>query len=258
MSTSLLPTFQMIDAGGLALLGFIVVSMAWRLRSGALGFPSFGSQAIRTEADTLPRQGAFRGLLSVLLLDVGASRPLRTCDKVKWSSHILIFWGFVFTGIATTLAFFMKPEGAVLPLDHPVKVFGNAGGILLVVGCSAMFYARFQESGSLWHLHRSDYFLVALLLTAATGFLTENTIYAFGRAASLTPYVYWTHMAVIVSLLATAPWTKFTHAFYKPSWLLYQKMTGQGEMKTEAPAPVLPGPLGGPSIRSLDPEGGSD
>lgn len=256
MTASLLPTFQMIDAGGLVLLAFIILSMAWRLRTGVLGFPSFRRASRLTEPDSPPTHGLLGSVLSVLLLDVGTSRPLKTCDKVKWASHVLIFWGFVFTAIATTLAFFMKPEGAVLPLDHPVKIFGNIGGVLLVAGCSAMFYARFQESGSMWHLHRSDYFLVALLLTALTGFLTENTIYAFGRADSLTPYVYWTHMIVIISLLATAPWTKFTHAFYKPSWLLFQKLSGQEEPKLEPPTPAGLGSLGGRNVRLLDSEGG--
>ncbi len=228
------------------------------MRTGALGFPSFGSVSKTVDRDNPPRRGLLGSILSVLLLDVGASRPLTTCGKIKWSSHVLIFWGFVFTAIATTLAFFMKPEGAVLPLDHPVKIFGNAGGVLLVVGCSAMFYARFQESGSMWHLHRSDYFLVALLLTAVTGFLIENTIYVFGRADSLTPYIYWTHMIVIASLLATAPWTKFTHAFYKPSWILFQKMTGQEEVKGGAPAPGELGPLRRLNVRPLDSEGGTD
>jgi nitrate reductase gamma subunit len=240
---SLLPTYHEIDIGGLVLLAYIVAAMVWRIRSGALGFPSFRGKATDTTmAENAQKRGLLGSLTSLLLLDVGISKPLQTCNRTKWSSHILIFWGFVFDGIATILAFFMKPEGAVLPLDHPVKIFGNTGGVLLVVGCSMMFYARFQESGSIWDLHRSDYFMISLLLTAITGFLIENTIYLAGRAALITPYIYWTHIVVIASLFVTAPWTKFTHAFYKPSWILYQKVTGQQE---ETPAPHG---LGGPAL----------
>lgn len=239
MTESLLPTYQMIDIGAILLLVFIVASMAWRISSGTLGFPRLSRRAGVEQKGAPAHPGILSQFVSVLLVDVGTSRPLRTCDRVKWSSHVLIFWGFIFTAIATTLAFFLKPEGAVLPLTNPVKLFGNAGGLLLVVGCAAMFYGRYQESGSMWHLHRSDYFLVALLLTTISGFVTENTIYAFGRGASVTPFVYWTHIALIVSLLATAPYTKFTHAFYKPSWILYQRIGG-GQ---EPPTIEMPGPM---------------
>jgi len=154
---------------------------------------------------------------------------------VKWSSHIMIFWGFMFTAVATVLAYFFKPEGAVLPLTSPVNMFGNSGGILLVGGCSAMFYTRFQESGSMWDLHRSDYFLLALLFTALSGFLTEDSIYSFGRGGEIVPFVYWGHMAIIVSLLATAPYTKFIHVLYKPSWILFERM------ESESPGSELEG-----------------
>jgi len=216
----------MIDIGALLLLAFITSSMALRIWSGVLGFPRLRGAVQAFNTGSTPSESGFLShLTSVLVLDVGASRPLRTCNKVKWSSHVLIFWGFVFTAIATTLAYFLKPEGAVLPFTNPVKLFGNAGGALLLVGCSAMFYARYQEGGSIWQLHRSDYFLISLLLTAATGFVAEDAIYAFGREGVFTPYAYWVHIAVIISLLATAPYSKFTHAFYKPSWLLFQRLT---------------------------------
>ncbi len=229
MTLAQLPTYQEIDAGGIVLLAFILTLMVWRIWSGALGFPQLRaiSRTGATGGSDPRRRGLLSSLISVLLLDVGTSRPLETCSRVKRSSHVLIFWGFVFDGIATTLAYFMKPEGAVLPLDHPVKLFGNAGGILLVVGCAAMFSVRFQESGSIWDLHRSDYFLIALMLTPLSGFLVESSIYITGRDAMATPFFYWGHMAIIVALLATAPYTKFTHAFYKPSWILYERVTGE-------------------------------
>ncbi|MDV3293826.1 MAG: hypothetical protein LYZ70_06110 [Nitrososphaerales archaeon] len=256
MSESLLPTYQVIDIGGLLLLAFVTAAMVWRIRSGSIDFPRLGKARAAAADGATAKPRFLTQAISVLLLDVGASRPLRTCRTAKWSSHILIFWGFVFTVVATTLAVFMKPEGAVLPLDHPVKLFGNAGGVLLVVGCSAMFYARYQESGSVWHLSRSDYFLVALLFTAASGFLTEDAIYAFGRVSSITPFVYWTHMAIIVALLATAPYTKFTHAFYKPTWLLYQRLTGEPVLPgVESPYPMQPLAGTASGFRALDQEG---
>lgn len=255
---SLIPTYQEIDIGGTVLLVFILVSMVWRIRSGALGFPRM--RGTGETANPERRRGLLGSLAAVLLMDVGTSRPLATCNRTKRASHLMIFWGFVFDTIATILANFMKPQGAVLPLDNPVKLFGNTGGILLVVGCAAMFSVRLQESGSMWDLHRSDYFLVALMLTPLSGFLLESTIYTVGRGAAATPLFYWGHMAIIVALLATAPYTKFTHAFYKPSWILYERITGEPPTSLGAgnPGSGTPGPLPAAAHPGADQKGGAD
>lgn len=245
----LLPSFEMIDIGALVLVGYIVIAMAARLRSGSLGFPRF-----RRPTDG-SRHGIIGQLATLLLVDVGTSKPLRTCDRVKWASHILVFWGFVFDGIATVLDDVMNRAGATLPLDHPVKIFGNTGGVLLVVGCCAMFYSRFQESGSIWDIHRSDFFLLALLSTAVTGFATEGAIYSLGRSVTETAVVYWAHLAAIVSLFATAPYTKFTHAFYKPAWILHDRVSPDGGRPAPARA-TDPGDSAG--TRAPDLEGNED
>lgn len=235
----------MIDIGAIVLLGYIVLAMAARLRSGSLVFPHFGRLARES------RHGVIGQLISLLLVDMGTSKPLRTCDRVKWTSHILVFWGFVFDSIATVLDDLMNHGGATLPLDHPVMLFGNSGGVLLVVGCCAMFYSRFQESGSIWDVHKSDFFLLALLLTAVTGFATENAIYSIGRSAIETAAIYWAHLAAIVTLFATAPFTKFTHALYKPAWLLRDKMLAGGGQQAPAGVPG-PGESAGLGARSLE------
>ena len=108
---ALLPPFVLIDVGGFVVLFFVAVSVLLRARSGAVVFPRF-------------RRGFFRTLAPVLFNDAATSRPWKTCSRAKWVAHIFLFWGFLLLGAATTLAFFMKPEGAVLSLNHPVKILG--------------------------------------------------------------------------------------------------------------------------------------
>lgn len=238
MKESLLPTYELIDIGALVILTIIIVGIVRGVRTRTLQFPRKEIKTLmrkrpENSEGTITRSDWLKSLASVLLLDVGTSRTLRTCHKAKWASHVSIFWGFVFTAIATTLAFFLKPEGMILPLTHPIKIFGNLGGILIVVGCAAMFAVRYQESGSAWHLNRSDFFLIALFSAAVSGFAIQQAIYAFGRSGLTTSAVYWIHIALIVLLLATSPFTKFIHALYKPSWTLYDDLERKFMLRRE-------------------------
>lgn len=212
----LLPTYPLIDTAGVLLLVFIVISMAVRIRTGKLDLPQ-------------PRRELLGKFASVLALDVGTSRPLWTCNRAKWASHLFVFWGFVFLMVSTTLAYFFKPEGAVLPLTSSVNIFGNSGGAMVIGGFVVMFSVRFKESGSVWHINRSDLFLIFLFLATFTGFSTETAIYTVGRGAFTTAVVYWVHMFFDVMLLGTAPYTKFVHAFYKPTWLLQVRLEQRPE-----------------------------
>jgi hypothetical protein len=220
-----LPTYIIIDVGALTLLAIIIFLIVRNVRSGALDLPfkQIGS-LMQRRGRAITNSYALRSLGNIILLDVGTTRPLMTCHKGKWASHVLTFWGFVFLIIATTLAYLIKPEGAILPLSSSIKIFGNIGGIMVIVGCIGIFFVRYQQSGSPWHLNRSDLFLIFLLLATISGFTIELIIYSFGRSSLITAATYWTHLAFVVLLLATAPITKFAHAIYKPSWLLYDRL----------------------------------
>lgn len=222
---SLLPTYRLIDAGAVVILLIVAIGVLRRILAGE--FPGNAMRALQgtPEGARLMSTGSvLKGYLTVLFLDVTTTRVLRTCRTAKWYSHVLIFWGFVCLSIATTLAYFMKPEGTILPLDHPVKIFGNVGGALLILGAVAMFFVRFQQSGSPFNLTRGDFFLLALLLTGLTGFGIELSIYTFGRVGWITTASYWIHMGLVTTLLVTAPYSKFIHALYKPSWLVYENL----------------------------------
>lgn len=220
-----------IDIAGLFILLFVVIGVLYKVKQGTLHH-FFHWKILSTEAQKSDSKVA--SFFAVLFREVFTFRVLGTCSRGKRFSHLAIFWGFVSLAISTTLAFLTNPQDLILPLYNPVKLFGNGGGILVIIGFLGMFYVRSREGGSILRLTRSDVFLLTLVLAAVTGFVTQQTIYS-----SLGSYwvssSFWIHMVFVVMLLATAPFTKFFHAVSKPISLLYEEI----ERKNDA-EPLLP------------------
>lgn len=212
-----------IDLGSLIVLAAVVAGLAYRARGGA--FKRFDRWAVLSSAggaEQSPSSGiALMSFFTVLFRDVFTTRVLAACDRLKRASHIALFWGFVLLAISTTLAFLTNPEDAILPFTNPVKLFGNAGGILVVLGFAFMFYVRYREHTPIWRLTRSDFFILTLLLTVVTGFATQQAVYS--AAGPWIGGAFWVHMAFVVVLLATAPSTKFFHALSKPVSILHDE-----------------------------------
>jgi nitrate reductase gamma subunit len=228
---------EIIDVGGLIVLLAVVIGIVRKIRSGSLHhFFLWERQGpVGNDSDpTASPTGVMKSFAAILFREVFAFRVLGTCSKTKRFSHIAIFWGFVFLGISTLLAYLTNPTNLILPLDNPVKLFGNAGGILVVAGFIGMFSVRYREHASALRLTRSDLFLITLFLTAVTGFFVQQAIYsALGQ--------YWVsvtfliHMVLIILLLATAPYTKFFHAVTKPVSLLYAEIDRRNGRETLLP-----------------------
>jgi nitrate reductase gamma subunit len=220
-----------IDVGSLVVLIVVLAGILQRVNRGSLNH--FFHWSILASSHVIgskmtpdaseKRKGVARSIISVLFYDVFATRVLGTCSKVKRISHLAVFWGFVFLAISTTLAFFTNPNNTVLPLYNPVKIFGNAGGILVIAGFLGMFYVRSREKLPVWRFTRSDLFLLAILLTVVTGFITQEAIYSTAGSYWVSS-TFWIHMILVTFLLATAPFTKFFHALSKPVSLLYEEV----------------------------------
>lgn len=219
-----------IDLGGLLILLLVVIGVLYRVKRSALHH-FFHWKVFSSENNSDSRVASF---FAVLFQEVFAFRVLGTCSRVKRLSHLAIFWGFVSLAISTTLAFLTNPKDLILPLYNPVKLFGNGGGILVIIGFIGMFYVRSREGGPIWRLTRSDVFLLTLFFAVVTGFVTQQSIYS-----SLGSYwvssSFWIHMVFVILLLATAPFTKFFHAVSKPITLLYDEIE-----RRNGAEPVLP------------------
>ena len=220
-----------IDIGGLLILLLVIVGVLYRVKQGALHH--FFHWKILS-SDPQKSDSKVVSFFTVLFREVFTFRVLGTCNRGKRLSHLAIFWGFVSLAISTTLAFLTNPQDLILPLYNPVKLFGNGGGILVIIGFLGMFYVRSREDGPILRLTRSDLFLLTLFLAAVTGFLTQQTIYS-SLGAYWVSSSFWIHMAFVVMLLATAPFTKFFHAVSKPISLLYEEIERKGDVE-----PLLP------------------
>ena len=227
---------SLIDLAGLVLLGVVLVGLAVKASEGMFRrFPNWRLQP-RANDGKPSGGGTVSGFFNVLFTQVFATSVLGTCDRAKQAAHLLIFWGFVFTGVSTVLAWATNPQNLVLDLTNPVKLFGNAGGVLILIGFAVMFYVRYNEKKGMWHVTRGDYFILALLLTVVTGFITQQAVYSY-PTADMIAATFWVHMGLVVLLMATAPFTKFGHALFKPVWLLYDKVSDNRGEETLIPAP---------------------
>lgn len=215
-----------IDLGSVFVLVVIAIGLARRVKGGSTHhfdrWQVIGGQAsaMATKLST----GVVLGSVSrVLFRDVFTAKVLDACSGVKRWSHIALFWGFAFLGISTTLAFITNPDNVVLPLTDPVKIFGNLGGALVLIGFAAMFYVRYREEAPIWRLTRSDVFILTLFLTVVTGFVTQQAVYSAAGPFWVSD-AFWLHMAFVIVLLATAPFTKFFHAVSKPVSILHEEI----------------------------------
>lgn len=219
-------TNEVIDLGSIVVLAVVVAGVAYKISGGSLHhFDRF--QVLKAPANVVEAAGpagvALKSFAIVLFRDVFTTKVLGTCSRLKRASHLALFWGFVFLAISTTLAFITDPTDAVLPLTDPVKIFGNAGGILVVAGFIFMFYVRYREQAPIWRLTRSDVFMTTLFLTVVTGFVTQQAVYSAGGSSWVSD-TFWLHMAFVIVLLATAPFTKFFHAIAKPVSIMHDEV----------------------------------
>ena len=217
---------ELIDLGSIAVLALVIVGVLYKIRGGSM------HHFDRWQALTAPRSlveaaapagVGLRRFLVVLVRDVFTAKVLDTCSRLKRASHLALFWGFVFLAISTTLAFVTDPTDVVLPLTDPVKIFGNTGGALVVIGFIFMFYVRYREQAPMWRFTRSDVFMTTLLLTVVTGFVTQQAVYSAGGSSWVSD-TFWVHMVFVIILLATAPFTKFFHALSKPVSILHDEV----------------------------------
>ena len=157
-----------------------------------------------------------------LLVDVFYQRPIADCSRSRWFAHMAMFWGFVGLAITTVMDEILNPAAAPLPITSPVRILGNITGIFFVGGVAFSLGRRLVVSDVRKNSTVGDaVFLLLLLLTGVTGFMTE----AFSNLNLVTAdnFSYWSHLVLITALLVTAPFTKFVHAIGRPILLLVKR-----------------------------------
>lgn len=161
---------------------------------------------------------------SVVAKDVLLLGKMGECEDLQqWLGHFLTMWGFIGLALTTTLDAIFNSAANPLPITDPIRLLGNATGVMLIAGLTLSFSRRLVHSEVRSASRAGDWaFLVSLYGTALTGFMVE----AFANTSNFvgTAVTYPIHLVFISLLLVAAPWTKFVHALWRPSWVVYSRL----------------------------------
>lgn len=157
-------------------------------------------------------------------------------------AHRMLFYGFLALVATTTFVAIMywinKLEVGVVaatPLDltHPVKILGNIGALLAFIGISIIYKRRLTEDTKTVGKtgYYDSFFGTVLFWTVTTGILSE--IFRLMETATLAFGVYYVHLVFVFALLAYAPYTKFSHMFYRFMALTYLNATQRAKGRVE-------------------------
>jgi nitrate reductase gamma subunit len=208
-----------VDTGGIIILIFVIFGIAygvvrWR----------------KALAETLPHVASYslsatskaKVLTNNLIIDVFYQKSIADCSRTRWIAHLVMFWGFLGLAVTTTLDEIVNSAAAPLVLTSPVRILGNISGVLFVAGVSISLGRRLFVPSVRENSTTGDFvFLSLLFLTGVSGFTTEifsdlNVVFPDG-------FSYWFHIALVMALLASAPFSKFVHAIGRPILLLVRR-----------------------------------
>lgn len=179
------------------------------------------------------RGGNWLKTLFSLLVEILKHSKFGKCEENKVSryTHLAIFYGAILLLIATALsAIFHHFLEIYSPhaLTSPVKIAGNLGALLLLVGCLFVIFRRFSASNNAGKTAYFDWFLIWILFfTTVTGIATE-VIRLFELAAA-TYWLYLVHLWLMFIFFIYLPFSKGAHMIYRTVALAYARQIGRVE-----------------------------
>ncbi|MCB8933402.1 MAG: c-type cytochrome [Chthonomonadaceae bacterium] len=146
-------------------------------------------------------------------------------NRFRWFMHGLILYGFLGLMLADILMQIFNPTRGDLSLLDPLKILPIVSGIAVMTG---VFYVMFRYRTDPYidnglTLGRDFLFVNLLFHTVVSGFLTV-IINRSGQSGWVMP-VYLYHLGSITLLIATAPFTRFAHAWVVPALVAMTRVT---------------------------------
>lgn len=226
-----------VDYSGLVAALIVAVGVVYRARRKSIPLLIQEIwQALRAHAKVgkdsdPPREGSggWGTVLSVVFKDVLLLGKMGECeDFQQWLGHFLVLWGFIGLAVTTTLDAIFNNAAVPLPITNPVRLLGNITGVMLVAGLTLSITRRLTHAEVRTSTKAGDWvFLIALYGTALTGFVVQAAADTSNVAGTWVAYPV--HLAFLAFLLISAPWTKFVHALWRPSWVVYSRLRAQGQ-----------------------------
>ena len=187
------------------------------------------------------RTGTFLGALVPAVFDIALHKKFASCDrgvvKRRWG-HFFVMWGFIGAAITSGFAVLYLYKDTVflswmhlgfsypVPLTHWVKWLGNTSALLLVVGGLLLWFNRRATGDKLVGITTpfDRFFLWVILTVIGTGVLTEILRF-IAVPPILACAVYVIHLAIVLTLFLTLPYSKFAHILYRTLAMAHERLT---------------------------------
>jgi molybdopterin-containing oxidoreductase family iron-sulfur binding subunit len=148
-------------------------------------------------------------------------------SKFRWVMHGLILYGFCGLLLADVLIQIYNPTRAQMPFFSPLKMLPVIAGALALLGTGYVMvrYRKDPYIDNGMTQGRDFLFLNLLFHTLLSGFLTVVM-----KRAGITDWVmpiYLYHLSAVLLLLATAPFTRFAHAWIVPTMVALTRLTDE-------------------------------
>ncbi len=187
---------------------------------------------------SVPRKG-FGPAAAEFLGEIVSHASFKKCtvNAGRTLAHLLVFYGFVGAFIATNIVLVYEwgtKFGVFHELETPLafagpgllpKLFGNVGGLAIVLGALLMIGNRLSKSQDSPASGYDWVFLFAIFLVGATGMLTE--ILRLMRNAGLAYPMYFVHLIFVFYVIAYLPYSKLAHLLYRPLAIIHAKNVGR-------------------------------
>lgn len=230
--------YHWIDYGSIAVVVVMIIGFIVEIWRGALG-----SKNVYPFRGPVKKQGKFRayimGLIEAVFGDAFYSTPLKECHfaayyerktHVKRIAHFLIFYGFILLILSTITGFVFDkwisvysfiPAEKLGSMGRFVEIgLGITGGLLVLIGLSIYIPYRFRGEISR-RITTADTFILLLILSVLSGFLLEISEYIGSHL--FIAIAFWIHMAFVISLFASMPYTKASHVLYQIIWNFWER-----------------------------------
>jgi len=207
---------------GLALLGSLAgLVRYWKAMDSRLGRK-------RAEGNPSLVRCAIAAIQEILI-----HKKFKKCEATakRYWGHLLLFYGFMVMFATTALAFILYyTAGYPFGLFHPVKILGNTGGLVFLVGLVIVIVERLRPGKLAPRSGYADWlFIVVIGMTVITGVVCQIARLANAPISAYT--WYFIHLLFVFFLLVYLPYSKFAHLLYRTVAMTYCYYSGR---ETEA------------------------
>jgi quinone-modifying oxidoreductase subunit QmoC len=178
------------------------------------------------------RSGSFVSNLIPVLIEIVTHKRFNKCEaaRPRKTGHFALFWGFVGAAVTSGLLvvdLYILKSPMPLALTHPFKILGNLSAVLLVIGVVMLIANRTSDNPQVGASTAYDnFFMSVVALVVLSGCIVE--IARLALEPTIACYTYIWHLAIVMTLFATFPYSKFAHFLYRTLAMVHDRMTTEG------------------------------